>query len=290
MVNHENNTKKLLKAKAVKRIVIQVLIYLPLLIWAFITLFPFVNILILATKTPFQAIYRLNDLSIGPDWVDNLKGNYGAIMWQVPFWKNLANSLYIAGMSTLLTLLCASLGGYGFAAYKFKGKELLFGIMLVTLMIPPVVGFIPYFAMMKVLNWFNKARALYLPAIASAYGVFLMRKYIESSVPKDLLDAAKIDGSSDLSTYFRVVLPLITPGLGALGIITFLSSWGSYLLPMLLMQDSQAWTIPLVLNRLLSPTGGALALVITVFPLALIFLGLSKWIISGITAGSTTDF
>ena len=279
--------------KILKRVMTEITIYVPLLFFAFITLYPFYYIIVMSTRTPHQMLMHsdmAHTVGFARDAIDNLKGAYAGIMWQVPFWKNVWNSIYIAGMSTILTLFCSSLGGYSFAVYNFKGKEALFNIMLITLMIPTVVSVIPFFALMKTLNWFNKARALYLPSIASAYGVFLMRKYIESSVPRDLLDAARIDGCTEFMIYRKVVLPLVRPGLGALGIITFITSWSSYLLPMLFMTDTGAWTIPLVINRLWNPASTALAVVITVVPLSIVFLSLSKWIISGITAGSVKDF
>ena len=128
-------------------------------------------------------------------------------------------------VTRVLSVVVASLGGFGFAVYKFKGKEIIFTIMLATLMIPLVVSVIPYFYVMKTIGWFDKARSLYLPAMASSYGVFLMRKYIESAFPRDLLDAARIDGCGEFGIYYKIVLPVILPGLAALGIISFISSW-----------------------------------------------------------------
>ncbi len=289
----KKDKKSILIFKAVlnviKNILVKTGIYLPLIILAVITLFPFVYMFIAATKNTHQIAFHADNLLLGKDWVDNIKINYLSLIYSAPFWQSIINSLYIAVMSTIMTLLAASLGGFGFSVYEFKGKDILFNMMLITLMIPLTVSVIPLFAMMKTFGWFSKARALYLPALASAYGVFMVRKYLESSMPRDLIDAARIDGCSEFKIYRSVILPLITPILGALGIITFLTSWGAYFLPMLLMRDASSWTVPILLTRV-QPSSSALASVITTFPFCIVFLILSRWIISGITDGSIRDF
>ena len=132
---------------------------------------------------------------------------YEVLLNRLPFWRNLWNSFYIAAMSSLLSMFFCSLGGFGFAMYRFKGRNFLFNFMLATLMIPPLLGIVPYFIMMSYFGWVNTPRALYLPGAAGAYGIYLMRQYILSAVPHDLTDAARIDGCSEFY-YYRVVLPL----------------------------------------------------------------------------------
>lgn len=250
--------------------------------------FPFIYMFIASTKNSHQIYFHPDKLSLGRDWVDNIKANYLILIYSTPFWGSLLNSLYIGLMSTFFTLLGSSLGGYGFAVYRFRGKELLFNIMLITLMIPPTVSVIPLFSMMKAFGWFSKARALYLPTLASAYGVFMLRKYLESSMSRDLIDSARIDGCSEFTIYFRIIMPLARPILGALGIITFITSWGAFFLPLLLMRETGSWTIPVLMTRV-PPGSSLLAGSITTIPVCIIFLILSKWIISGITEGSLRE-
>jgi multiple sugar transport system permease protein len=180
-----------------------------------------------------------------------------------------------------------SLAGFGFAYYRFRGKNVLFTLLVATLMVPPILFIIPYFSMMSSWHWIDAPRALYLPSIANAFGVLLMRKHIESAVPRDLYDAAKIDGCSDWNIYRRVVLPMIKPGLGILAILSFFTSWNSYFYPLVIMMSAESYTIPIALNRV---SGSMLAASLSVLPLLIVFLIASRWIIEGFTEGALKDF
>ncbi len=271
-----------------KKILVNTGIYLPVILLALATVFPFFYMFIASSKNYHEILYQADKLLFARDWVDNVKDNYKILTQWTPFWGSVINSIYISVMSTFFALLGASLGGYAFAVYRFKGKELLYGIMLVTLMIPPTVGVIPLFSMMKAFGWFSQARALYLPCLASAYGVFMVRKYLESSMPGDLIDAARIDGCSEFKIYYHVILPLALPILGALGIITFITSWGAFFLPMLLLQEPSSWTVPLLMSQV-PPSSALLAGTLTTIPFSIVFLILSRWIISGVTEGAFSE-
>ena len=261
-----------------------------LLLWclALITIFPFFYMLIAATKNWHQITFHADQILPRHDTIDNIKANFFMLINSAPFLRCVWNSIYVAIMSTFLTLLSSSLCGYAFASYEFKGKNIFFWIIMFSLMIPPTVGIIPLFSVMKTLGWFSKARALYLPMLANAYGVFMIRKYLEESLNRDLIDAARIDGCSEFKIYYKVVLPMIKPVLGALGVLTFTTSWGSYFLPLLFMRESTSWTIPLMLTKV-PPPAAALGGVLTMFPYVLFFVLFSKWIIKGITEGMVME-
>lgn len=217
-----------LKIKPVKAFFIKLLLYFPLIIWAFITIYPFWYMIVVAGKSQAQIFSFPPPMTIDKDYINQFINNYKNLITRIPFWRNVWNTFYIASMSTLLSIFFCSLGGFGFAMYKFKGKNILFTIMLITLMIPPWIGIVPYFLMMKTFGWYNTAKAIYIPGIANAFGVFMMSQYIEASIPIDLIEAARMDGCSEFNIYWKIVFPLITPVIGSFSIITFLGTWNNF--------------------------------------------------------------
>jgi ABC-type glycerol-3-phosphate transport system permease component len=203
----------------------------------------------------------------------------------------LKNSFVIAALSTLLQLLFCSLGGYGFAKFKFPGKNALFGFLLGTMIIPFTIIMVPLFFIMRDLNWVNKFQAIIIPTAANAFGIFFMRQYI-SSVEDELMDAARIDGASEFGIYWRIILPIITPGLTSLGLIFFMSSWNSFLWPLIILKTQSNFTLPLVIRSMIGPVGRTVydvqmaASIISIIPLLIIFLVFQRRFVEGITAGA----
>ncbi len=270
------------------------LIYIPLIIWAIVTIFPFYYMILMSTKS-VEEIYA-TDISwlLNFDSWSNFVTNYKSLEAEVPFLNSMVNSLYISSMGTILTMAVCSLCGYGFAMFDFRFRETLFKLMVMTLMVPPALSIIPYFSMMSFFGWINEPRAIYLPALANAYGVFLMRQYIKGSVPHSLLDAARIDGAGEFQIFYRVVLPIILPGVGALGISTFLSIWNSFITQLVILQREEAYTIPVALNSLAGSGKidyGAIMVgnTISILPIAIVFIFCSKMIISGLTKGAVKN-
>ena len=193
--------------------------------------------------------------------------------------------------STILTLLFCSMAGYAFGRFEFKGKKLLFGLVMGTMLLPSFMNMIPTFLAMDALGWIDQPRALYLPGAASAFGIFLMRQFVASSVPTELIDAARMDGCGEMGIYFRIVLPLLRPALGTLGLITFIASWNNFIAPLVVMRSPDMYTLPLALRSLQSPVDtqwGALMAgsAIATIPLLVLFVLSSRQLISGLTAGA----
>ena len=273
------------------RLVGQIFVYLPVVIWAIVVIFPFWYMIVLATKNNPDIFNFPPPLTFDNNFIQNFTANWHVLFEKVQFWRNLWNSVYIAVMSTVLTLFICSLTGFTFAIYEFKGKELIFLLLLFTMMIPSMVTLIPYFSMMQAFGWIDQAKALYLPGAASAYGVFLVRQYVESTVPKDILEAARIDGCSEFSIYWRIIIPLISPILGSLGIITFIGSWNNYMQALVVMTNENSFTIPVALARLQgqqSIDNGAIFVgtAISVIPLILVFIFMSRLVIDRVMEGS----
>jgi multiple sugar transport system permease protein len=194
-------------------------------------------------------------------------------------------------MSTALTLLFCAMGGYAFAVYEFRFKKPLFGIVMATMLIPSFLGMIPSFLIMDFLGWIDQPRALYLPGAAPAMGIFLMRQYILSAIPRDLIEAARMDGCNEFRIFRSVVLPLLGPVFGTLGLITFIGSWNNFIGPLIVMRSVEMYTFPLALRSVQSPVDtewGALMAgsAIAVLPLLILFVFSSRRLIAGLTAGA----
>ena len=153
---------------------------------------------------------------------------------KIPIAQNLGNSIFVSLMRVAITLFTSSYAGYIFAKYRFKGKNLAFGIILIQIMIPFQVVMIPNYLLVVKLGLIDSLWALIIPAFIDAYGIFMMKQFIEA-MPSELLDAARIDGASEFGIYSRIVLPQMGPPLASLGIFTFLSTWDEYLWPLLVL-------------------------------------------------------
>jgi len=252
-----------------------------------IMLAPFYFMFVFATHAKTDIFNLPPPLFPGLSLLDNLK----ILTEKIPFWRSLGWSLYIALASTALTLVFCSMGGYAFAMFDFKFKKPLFLLVMGTMLIPTFLGMIPTFMIMDALGWIDQPRALYIPGAASAFGIFLMRQFVMTSIPKDLIEAARMDGCSELGIYARIVLPLLQPALGTLGLITFIASWNNFMGPLVVMRSPEMYTLPLALRSMQSPvdtewgalmTGSAIA----TLPLLVLFAFSSKRLIEGLTTGA----
>lgn len=252
-----------------------------------IMLMPFYFMFVFATHSRTDIFSLPPPLLFGEDFFLNIH----IIEQHIPFWRNLGWSLYVALLSTLLTLLFCSMGGYAFAMFRFRAKNMLFGLVMGTMLLPSFMNMIPTFMIMDALGWIDQPRALYIPGAASAFGIFLMRQFISSSIPKELIEAARMDGCSELGIYFRIVVPLLKPAMGTLGLITFIASWNNFINPLIVMRSAEMATLPLALRNLQSPVNtewGALMAgsAIATIPLLILFMICSRQLISGLTTGA----
>ncbi len=224
---------------------------------------------------------------------NKLTSNYRNLWKAVPYNRYFINSVFIATASTLLTLFFCSLGGYAFAKYQFRGKTILFGILLASMMIPFQVLLVPLFGLMYDIGWLNSYKAIIIPFSVGAFGVFLMRQFIVT-IPSELLDAARIDGCSEFGIYYRIVLPIIKPALGALTIYSFLSSWNGYLWPLIVLRDEAKYTLPIGLANLIGiyrqDYGMLMAgTLLSLLPIVILFLAMQREFVQGITLGGVKE-
>lgn len=267
----------------------KLLIYLVLLLMAAATIVPFYWMMTSALKPEGEIT------SPAPTFFPKhtTLENYARLFSKTLYGRWLLNSLVAAGGTTILGLFLCSLGGFGFAKYRFPGSNFLFLVVLGSVAIPQMVTIVPVFALMSGIGLLNTYWVLILPLAPNAFGLFFMRQYI-SSVPDELLDAGRLDGCSDFALYWRIVLPVVIPGLGALSILLFLNVWGSYLWPLVMTQSGDMFTVPVGLAMLYGGdqeilygvilAGATLATV----PVLILFLGAQKSFIAGLTQGAST--
>jgi multiple sugar transport system permease protein len=254
---------------------------------ALVMLAPFYLMFVFATHSRSEIFNLPPPLWFGHDLAANLK----ILTTRLPFWRNLGWSLYVALMSTALTLLFCSMAGYAFALMEFRFKKPLFALVMATMLLPSFMNMIPTFMIMDALGWIDRQRALYIPGAASAFGIFLMRQYAATAVPKELIEAARMDGCGELGIYWHIVLPLLKPALGTLALVTFIASWNNFIGPLVVMRTAGNYTLPLALRSLQSTVNtewGALMAgsAIATIPLLVLFALSSRQLIAGLTAGA----
>jgi multiple sugar transport system permease protein len=200
------------------------------------------------------------------------------------------SSTIIAGATTLVSLLVNSMAGYAFARLRFGGRDRLFNWLLGALVIPAQVGMLPLFLLMKNLHLVNTYWGAILPALASVFGIFLVRQFM-LSLPQELLEAARIEGAGELRIYWTVVMPLARPVLATLAIYTFMTSWNDFMWPLIVLSDQKRYTLPVAMASLVGEHALDIELmmagaVLTVLPVLVLFLALQRHYIAGLTAGS----
>ncbi len=215
---------------------------------------------------------------------------FKAVSEAFPMVRVFFNSVGVAALTTLGQLVLSSMAGYAFARFRFRGRDTLFFLYLATLMVPFVVTVTPLFIIVRMLGWTNSYAGLIVPPMFSAFGTFLMRQFF-LDLPRELEEAAVIDGASTWTTFVRVIVPLSGPAFATLGIFSFMASWNNFLWPLLIVSDNKFMTLPLALATLQGLYPGQTqwnlvmaGTVISVIPMILVFLLAQRWVIQGITA------
>ena len=216
--------------------------------------------------------------------------NYHQLFERTGMARNFANSLLVSVAITGLSLLVNTMAGYAFAKLRFVGRERIIQLLLAALVIPAQVAMLPLFLMMKQLHLVNNYGGVIVPALATVFGIFLVRQYARS-IPDELLEAARIDGASELRIFFQIVLPMLKPVLVTLSIFTFMAAWNDFMWPLIVLTDQEHYTLPVALASLSREhiqdvemmMAGA---VITVLPVLLLFLLLQRYYIQGLLLGS----
>jgi multiple sugar transport system permease protein len=263
--------------------------YLILAFFICFFLFPFYYMAVIGT-------WNVLPISVVPPYMwfgDKLLSNLNILLHEVIFVQSLFNSIAISVLSALTQIFFCTMTGFAFAKYHFKFKNLLFMIVIGALMLPRFLNILPLFQMMVWFRWINTYLALVIPAMANPFGVFLMKQYIESSLPDELLEAGRLDGLSTYQILFRIVFPMEKAAIAVLGTIIFVSSWNDFLMSFIMLPNRDAFTIPIMLQSLFNDINSMAgqcelmtAACLTMLPVILIFFFASKQIMSSLLSGS----
>ncbi|HEU5027642.1 MAG TPA: carbohydrate ABC transporter permease [Spirillospora sp.] len=216
--------------------------------------------------------------------------NLVALQDSIGFGRVLLNSVGVSVVYTVLSSLISAMCGYGLAKYRFRGRGLLLGLVLATMMIPFQVLLVPLFQMMASLGWVDTYQAVILPFLANSFGIFLMRQAF-LGFPDELIESARMDGAGDLRIFYRIVLPVVRPQLGALVIFSFMTQWNAFLWPLLMLNTEDKYTAPVALYTLIGQShvdyaGLILGSFLATLPVMLLFFLFQKQFVSGLLGGA----
>lgn len=266
--------------------VAMILVYVALVAGGVVSLLPFWWMVIASTHTTSELFATPLPWLAGGELLTNL----ARLQESTGFARVMLNSFGIAIVYTGFSTLVSAMAGYGLAKFRFRGRGLLLGAVLLTMMIPMQVLLVPLFQMMASMGWIDTYQAVILPFLANAFGIFLMRQAF-LDFPDSLIEAARIDGAGDLRIFYRVVLPVSLPQLAALVIYTFMSQWNAFIWPLLMLNTESNYTVPLALNRMIGLTrvdysGLMLGSLLATLPLLIIFLLFQKQFVAGLLGGA----
>ena len=265
----------------------RVMLHVLLAAGAVVSLFPLYWLVVMASNSTSD-IYKSPPVLVPGT---QLLANIQKVFTTIDFGGSLLNTVLVAISVTALVLFFDSLAAFTFAKFDFPFRRLLFGVLLGTFMLPMQLAVIPQFITMINLGWVGQLQALIVPAAANAFGIFWLRQYILSSVPDELLDASVIDGAGFFRQYLTVCLPLIRPGLGFLGVYTFIAAWNDYLWPLIVLNNPNTLTLQVAMSQLNTAHGQDYGMVmagalLSVVPLLFVFLLGAKQFIGDIAKGA----
>lgn len=262
--------------------------YVILLFGLFVTLLPFIYITFSSFK-PAAELRKTPPTFFPQQWTAE---NYTTILTDtsIPLVRNVSNSLAVSLTRVLVTLFTSSFAGYIFAKYRFRGKNIAFGLILIQVMIPFQVIMIPNYLIAVKLGLIDKLWALIIPFMVDAFGIFMMKQFIES-LPGEMIDAARIDGANEFGIYWRVVLPQMGPPLASLGVFTFMATWNDYLWPLVVLTSPENRTIPLLLvwyNTQHTANQGLVlaASMLVLLPIFFIYIFVQRWVVDQAASSS----
>jgi multiple sugar transport system permease protein len=260
------------------------LVYVLLVVTGIVVVFPFAWMLSSALQTPLQlATVPIQWFPTTPDWK-----NFSGVFDTIPLARMFANSFIVTVTVSIGIVATSLLAGFALAKYRFPGRGMMFFFTLATMFVPYFILMIPLYYLMRILGWLDTYQGLIVPNLVTGFGIFMMRQFM-ITIPDDVLDAARIDGSSEGSIFWRIAIPAAKPGIAALGIFAFVYQWSNFLWPLLVVSATSMMTVPLGLEQLSSfeSTQQNMGLVmagtaIAVIPSTLVFIALQRYFVEGI--------
>lgn len=267
------------------------IIYLALILLAITCLLPFLLMIVNSTRSGREI---MTSFTFIPG--TSLKENWETVFSYFNLFIGFFNSLKVAVPATILTAYFSALTGYALAVYKFKGRNILFGTIIIFMMIPGQLGLLGFYNLVSKLKLIDSYIPLIVPAIAAPGIVFFLRQYVISVLPPSLLEAARIDGAKEIRIFHKIILPIMSPGIATMSIGAFIGNWNNYLIPLILLNTPSKFTLPVMVASLnssqdIASNQGAiyLTVAISVIPILIAFAFLSRYIISSISYGSVKE-
>ncbi len=275
--------------KALKEKIISGLLLVLFMFVAFVALFPVIS-LVVASLSPASDLMRYGlsaELFLSAFDFQNYTAIFGAEGGA--YWQWYLNSIIISAVLIVLSLFFSSMVGYALALYEFKGKRLVFLLVLLILMIPFEILMLPLFRMMTSFGLVDSYLAVMLPLIVAPIAVFFFRQY-SLGLPKELMESARVDGCTEYGIFFRIMAPLMLPSFAAMAILQGLTSWNNFLWPLLVLRSNDMFTLPIGLATLLTPYGNNYQIlfsgsVLSIIPIIILFLFFQRFFIAGLTTG-----
>lgn len=265
-------------------------VYAILVFLSILCLFSFYMLIINATRTNAELQAGFTLMPSSHMW-KNLVNAWNDASINIP--RGMFNSFFVAICTSLLTTYFSTLTAYGIFAYRFKLKNLAFTFIMAVMVIPSQVSAVGFYQMCVKLNWTNSYIPLIIPAIAAPLVFFYMKQYMESVLPKEIIDAARVDGAHEFYTFNRIILPMLKPALAVQMIFSFVTSWNNYFMPALLLDKAEMKTVPLMIAQLRSADYSKfdmgkvyMFILLAILPVMVVYFCLSKFIIKGVTSGS----
>ena len=283
------NTSESKKGRA-RLLVLRVIVYIILIFLSFLCLFSFYLLIVNASRSNAQLQAGFTPFP-KEHFFDNLRNAWNDQSINIP--RGMLNSLFVASCSAILTTYFSALTAYGIHAYNFKLKKAAFYFIMAVMMIPPQVSAVGFIQMMYKLHLTNNYIPLILPSIAAPVVFFYMKQYLESVLPMEIVEAARMDGSNEFMTFNTIVLPIMKPAIAVQMIFSFVSSWNNYFIPALLLDKAEMKTVPIMIAQLRSADYSKfdmgkvyMFILLAILPVMITYIILSKSIIKGVTAGS----
>jgi len=285
MKNIKNQPKEAIRAIMLKRF-LHILIYLFSFAVALTAFYPFLVMIVSSTHDTYNIVAKINILP-----GDQLVRNFNRLTQYINLRRGFLNSLFLAVVTSVVQIYFTAMAGYAFSKFKFKGQNLLFGVVLVAMMIPGQISIIGFYKQIQDMGLINNYIPIIIPAIADCFAVFFYKQFLDSGLPNELVEAAIADGAKEITIFHRLVIPIMKPALVTKGVMSFIGSWNSYLKPLILLNDKDKMTLPLMIATVRDSTHadfGAqyIGMVISVIPLVIIFIFSSRIIMNNISVGS----
>ena len=277
---------KALTASKMKKYAARTVVYLFAIAVAVTAFYPFFVMIISATHDNYNIVAKINVLP-----GNQLAVNYARLTQNIELYRGIFNSVILAVAVTAVQNYFTAMAAYAFSKFEFKGRNVLFGVVMVAMMLPGQLGIIGFYKEIQALNLLNSYFTLIVPTIANCFAVFFYKQYLDGGLPNELLEAAVVDGCGELKIFHRIVIPLMVPALVTQGVMTFIGNWNSYLTPWIVLNDKKKMTLPLMIATVRDSTHadyGAqyVGMLVSVIPMVIVFCFASRIIMEKISIGA----